>query len=392
MTFYTASSCSSSARTATTRSTATRRRSTPRSSSSNPSRGEVLKEAAYAAVISWKNCLAVEDDGQDARERHQEEAQRDEARRSAKEGTKEGKEDESCSRRKPIPEKQQKMLEAFDTYIKYVPESPELPTIKYRKARIYYEYNHFDEAMPLFKDIAEHHSDRSSRSTRRTSCSTACTFKKKYDELQGDVDQFCPHVLGEGRDVEGQCTSSALGLTRKRIEIAEKEGRKSRRPPMLYMKMAQDVPERSARSTRSTTTPPSLRAAPSCIGSAIQAPRGAPQGQARLGAGQEGHLPDRPQLPGHRGLRSRGRQVRAVRREVSRARRTAPTALYSASFFRRGLGDNDKAIKDVAALRQGLRRSQGVRRQGGRRRASTRARSTSSRRTGHACRSTSSTT
>ena len=47
----------------------------------------------------------------------------------------------------PIPEYQKKMIAAFDTYIKYVPDAPELVTIKYRKARIYYEYNHFDKAV-----------------------------------------------------------------------------------------------------------------------------------------------------------------------------------------------------------------------------------------------------
>ena len=52
-----------------------------------------------------------------------------------------------------IPEYQKKMIGAFDTYIKYVPDAPELVTIKYRKARIYYEYNHFDEAAKLFEDI-----------------------------------------------------------------------------------------------------------------------------------------------------------------------------------------------------------------------------------------------
>ena len=47
------------------------------------------------------------------------------------------------------------MIAAFDTYIKYVPDAPELVTIKYRKARIYYEYNHFDEAAKLFEDIVD---------------------------------------------------------------------------------------------------------------------------------------------------------------------------------------------------------------------------------------------
>ena len=49
------------------------------------------------------------------------------------------------------------MIGAFDTYIKYVPDAPELVTIKYRKARIYYEYNHFDEAAKLFEDIVNKH-------------------------------------------------------------------------------------------------------------------------------------------------------------------------------------------------------------------------------------------
>jgi tetratricopeptide (TPR) repeat protein len=56
-----------------------------------------------------------------------------------------------------IPEYQKKMIGAFDTYIKYVPDAPELVTIKYRKARIYYEYNHFDEAAKLFEDLVKNH-------------------------------------------------------------------------------------------------------------------------------------------------------------------------------------------------------------------------------------------
>ena len=47
------------------------------------------------------------------------------------------------------------MIAAFDTYIKYVPDSPELVKIKYRKARIYYEYNHCEEALPPFQEIVE---------------------------------------------------------------------------------------------------------------------------------------------------------------------------------------------------------------------------------------------
>ena len=107
----------------------------------NP-KGKYVKDAAYAAVLAWKNALNVDDHEQKAigRPRIQEKFK--------------GK---NKFEPMPIPEYQKKMIAAFDTYIKYVPDAPELVVIKYRKARIYYEYNHFDEAAKLFQDIVEKH-------------------------------------------------------------------------------------------------------------------------------------------------------------------------------------------------------------------------------------------
>lgn len=110
----------------------------------NP-KGKYAKDAAYAAVLGWKNALQVDDEGlgPDAKKAH--------AEKQADEGK--GKKQEP----RPIPEFQGKMIAAFDTYIKYVPDAPELPVIRYRKARIYYEYNHFEEASKLFQDVVEKH-------------------------------------------------------------------------------------------------------------------------------------------------------------------------------------------------------------------------------------------
>ena len=111
------------------------------------------------------------------------------------------------------------------------------------------------------------------------------------------------------------------------------------------------------------------------LGSAIQAREQLLEGQAGLAAGEEGDLPHRPQLSGRRRVRQGGRQVRGVRHEVpgeTPSRREDAKALDAPSlctaFFRRGLGENDKAIKDVDALHQELRRTARVHRQGGRRR------------------------
>jgi tetratricopeptide (TPR) repeat protein len=102
--------------------------------------GKYVKDAAYAAVLAWKNALNVDD------HENKELVEKD---REQEKNRAEKKKIEPME----IPEYQKKMIGAFDTYIKYVPDAPELVTIKYRKARIYYEYNHFDEAAKLFEDI-----------------------------------------------------------------------------------------------------------------------------------------------------------------------------------------------------------------------------------------------
>jgi tetratricopeptide (TPR) repeat protein len=49
------------------------------------------------------------------------------------------------------------MLKAFQRYVCFVPDSDDLPTMKYRRARIYYEANRYEEAAVIFKDIAYNH-------------------------------------------------------------------------------------------------------------------------------------------------------------------------------------------------------------------------------------------
>jgi tetratricopeptide (TPR) repeat protein len=97
------------------------------------------KDAAYAAVLAWKNALNVvqgvsSDDRPD-------------------------KDKDKKFEKMEIPAAEQKMIQAFDTYIKYVPQSEELVNIKYRKARIYYEYNHFSDAVRYFGDVVQNHPD-----------------------------------------------------------------------------------------------------------------------------------------------------------------------------------------------------------------------------------------
>lgn len=102
----------------------------------NP-KGEFTSDAAYAAVLCYNN-LYKEQYG-------------------SREKTAIADKNEKTIKRRKFSKLETGMLGAFERYLCYVSNAKELPKIKYRRARIYYEANHFDEAAVLFKDIAFNH-------------------------------------------------------------------------------------------------------------------------------------------------------------------------------------------------------------------------------------------
>lgn len=58
----------------------------------------------------------------------------------------------------PIPPLQQKLLDACIRYVKYVgPTGDKFVEVNYKMARVYYAYNHFAEAVPVFREIVDKH-------------------------------------------------------------------------------------------------------------------------------------------------------------------------------------------------------------------------------------------
>jgi len=100
-------------------------------------RAKYLRDAAYAAVLSWKRCLDLDD------------TPRAPARPTATAA-------EALAPR-PIPEPRKKMIAAFQEYVRFVPDSPELPLIQYRLGYTYYELNRCEEAIPWFHAVATEH-------------------------------------------------------------------------------------------------------------------------------------------------------------------------------------------------------------------------------------------
>lgn len=102
--------------------------------------GEYTKDAAHGTVLSYKKLL------QPTQEKPQ--------TKTAKDG-KQGDAPVEVPKPQKIPDDYQRFLDAMALYIKYVKNSEYLVDIMYDEARIYYEFNHFDKAIPRFKKISE---------------------------------------------------------------------------------------------------------------------------------------------------------------------------------------------------------------------------------------------
>lgn len=107
-------------------------------------RGQYTQDAAYAAVLCYNNLYRQQYQSRETQTRG---------------GDEEGEANDEKFARRDFTKLEKGMLGAFQRYVCYISDSSELPTIKYRRARIYYEANHFEEASLLFKDIALNHSD-----------------------------------------------------------------------------------------------------------------------------------------------------------------------------------------------------------------------------------------
>jgi tetratricopeptide (TPR) repeat protein len=297
------------------------------------SSGKYLKDAALAAVLGWKNCLNVDESKEAAIE--------DMKKQRA---DKKSRAEEDVPKPLPITANKQKMLDAFDTYIKYVPNSPELVNIKYQKARIYYESNHFDQAAPLFKDLADNYASTDLGAISANLLFDCYIFPHDYDGLQVALDAYCPKYADKDQSVKGQCTILASGLQRKRIEIAVKQGR-DKEAAMLYMKQAADFPN-DPKIDEVYYNAGNLFAKAHLVGQAIKAR------EALLAAKPDSVL-------AKKAIYFIGQDYAAVAwfdkaaekyeeyAEKFPGEKDAPTALNTASFFRRGLGENDKALKDT---------------------------------------------
>jgi tetratricopeptide (TPR) repeat protein len=170
-----------------------------------------IKESAYAAVLGWKNALNVDP-------------------RAKQQADMENPTDKKAEP-KPIPEREQKMLSAFDIYINYIkdPKDDDLVAMKFTKANIYRRYNHYDEAIPIFLDIIDHHKQHETAEFAANLLLDIYNNQQNFagmlalvDKLDGDT-KFL-----EGKDdLRQQLAKLKMQALRKDIEFKEAEGKRT---------------------------------------------------------------------------------------------------------------------------------------------------------------------
>ena len=127
--------------------------------------GKFAKEAAYALMISTKNAAKTPGPTPDS--------------------------GPPCPDMKPcpIPVDLQRLVAAFDRYLQIVPDSPQRPNVEYRRARVFYEYQHFAEAAPQFDHILVAYPE-SDLATYSANLEMDClAILKRHDDLRALVER-----------------------------------------------------------------------------------------------------------------------------------------------------------------------------------------------------------
>ncbi len=289
-------------------------------------RGKYLQEAAKAAVLAWQNALNVDDGGQGP----------DKDKLNAKD-----------LKPKPIPDYQKKMIAAFDVYLKYVPSAPELAKIKYKKARIYYDYNHFDDAVKLFQQIVDKHPGDELGVISANLLLDSLNIMGRTQEVVATVDRFSrmPELM---KDAEFQKQMTLL-----RIDSLDVEGRRFdeegnfKECAISKLAAAESAPDHPKHAERLWDAAVCFQNA-NLIGRAIQARDDLIKMHPKDPLAQKALYRS---AAGYHQIATYTRAAELYEQFATKfpGEKQAPIALGNAYQFRLGLGEWDKAVEDANA-------------------------------------------
>ena len=134
--------------------------------------GRYTKEAVHAAVLSYQKALTVSEDLPDSPDLEIPEA-----------GSEGDTTPNSVPPKKVLTQEEQNLIKACERYIKYNPEGESVVKVKYSAARLYFDKNHFESAVPRFEDIVQNHSSHRLAVISANLHLDALLLTNQFDEL-----------------------------------------------------------------------------------------------------------------------------------------------------------------------------------------------------------------
>lgn len=156
---------------------------------------KILKQAAYAAVLAWKNAIKIDPHV----------------------GMRAGEVDEN---RAPISERDQKMIAAFDQYATYIadPNDAELVGIHFLKANIYRRHGELDKVIAMFTDILDNHREHEVAESAANLLLDSYNRLHRYDEMLALADK----LAADSKFLKGK-TDLKTTLTRLKAQSLRKQ-------------------------------------------------------------------------------------------------------------------------------------------------------------------------
>jgi tetratricopeptide (TPR) repeat protein len=176
----------------------------------------LMKEAAYAAVLGQKNALDI-----DPRIEKQV-GQLDDL----------DKDYDKLPEPKPIPPKEQRLLDAFALYRTYIKDKndDELVRIKFMEGNTYRRYNQLDKAIPWFEDILANHKTHETAEFAANLLLDSLNRQHRYKEMLAVAARLAAdqEFLDGKADLSMRLAKLQIQRRRKDAEALEKKGRASK--------------------------------------------------------------------------------------------------------------------------------------------------------------------
>jgi tetratricopeptide (TPR) repeat protein len=119
--------------------------------------GKYTEDAVHAAVLAY---FKVVDTSEEQADIEANSIAKVEEEADEEDDEKDGEKVEAkIPEKKEIPDLHKKFIHALERYMKHAPDGERIVDVKYNLARTYYDFNHFQEALEVFKNIAFNHGD-----------------------------------------------------------------------------------------------------------------------------------------------------------------------------------------------------------------------------------------